>query len=93
VIKRQIALAPIRQVGDNMTNILQFVGPTSTFDPTTLIILGDAFDRARASLHETGQPSVVYEIMAGRIMVAAMNGELDPEKLCQIATRGICLPP
>ena len=76
-----------------MTNILQFVGPASTFDPATLMVLGDAFDRARASLHNTGQPPVVYEIMAGRIMVAAMNGERDLDKLCQIATRGICLPP
>jgi hypothetical protein len=73
-----------------MTSILQFVGPTSAFDPTTLMILGDAFDRARASLQDTGQPLVVYEIMAGRIMVAAINGERDPNKLCQIATRGIC---
>jgi hypothetical protein len=72
-----------------MTNILQFIRPDTAFDPETLAILGAAFDRARAELHDTGQPELVCEIMASRIIAAAMKGERDPDRLCKIATRGI----
>jgi hypothetical protein len=72
-----------------MADILQFVRSNTSFDPETLAILGAAFDRATVNLHDTGQPAVVCEIMAGRIIAAAMTGERDPDRLCQIATRGI----
>ena len=32
-------------------------------------------------LHDTGQPSIVYEVVATRIIEAAKSGERDPEKL------------
>lgn len=75
-----------------MADVLQFVRPTAAFDPETLLVLGGAFDRARTCLRDTEQPATVYEVMAGRIIAAAMNGERDPDKLCRAAVRGICLP-
>jgi hypothetical protein len=43
--------------------------------------MGDAFDAACKDLHDTGQPSIVYEVVATRIIEAAKSGERDPEKL------------
>jgi hypothetical protein len=75
-----------------MPNILQFVRPTSAFDPDTLMLLGSAFDRARSSLENMTHSDAVHEMMAGRIFDAAMRGERDPDKLCRIALRGFYAP-
>jgi hypothetical protein len=69
-----------------MSNILQFIRPSTTFDPDTLVILGDVYDRACADFC-TAWPGEVCEAMAERIIAAAMRGERDPDKLRQIATR------
>ena len=44
----------------------------------TTRLLGEAFDAARAALHDRGQPEIVYEIVAKRIIEAAKKGERDP---------------
>jgi hypothetical protein len=44
-------------------------------------VMGEAFDAACRDLHDGGQPSVVYEVIARRIIEAASSGERDPEKL------------
>ena len=44
-------------------------------------IMGEAFDAARASLQDIGQPQIVYEIIAKRIIEAAKKGERDPTRL------------
>jgi hypothetical protein len=36
---------------------------------------------ARKDLHDTGQPDLVYEVIAKRIIEAAKSGERYPEKL------------
>ena len=71
-----------------MSNILKFIRPDSAFDPDTLTILGDVYDRACASFCSC-QPSPTCDEMANRIFAAAMNGERDPDKLWQIAARGL----
>jgi len=43
--------------------------------------MGKAFDAACKDLHDTGQPSIVYEVVATRIIEAAKSGERDPERL------------
>ncbi len=75
-----------------MSNILKFIRPDSAFDPDTLTILGDVYDRACARFCSC-QPSLACDEMANKIFVAAMNGERDPDILWQIAVRGIKLPP
>lgn len=62
-----------------------------SFDPGTIHAMSAAFDRARKLLHDRGQPGVVLEIIATRIIAIAAAGERDPDQMCQqaLATFGI----
>jgi hypothetical protein len=75
-----------------MSNILKFIRPQTTFDPDTLTILGDVYDRACDRFCRC-QSSPVCDQMANRIFAAAMKGERDPDILWQNAVRGIEAPP
>jgi hypothetical protein len=44
--------------------------------------LGRAFDRAMASLHDRGQPNIVREVVAIRLLDLAAKGERDIDRLC-----------
>jgi hypothetical protein len=68
-----------------MAQILQFVRPTDAFDPETLEALGKAYDMALAALRDIGQPEIVREVLARRIIAAARSGERDPAALGAIA--------
>lgn len=61
----------------------------SYFDPQQVDAMGKAYDHARAALHDSGQPAVVQEVLAKRIIAMAMTGERDPDKLCECALRGL----
>lgn len=67
-----------------MASILSFM-PRGDFDDADTKALGDAFDGACAALHDTGQPALVHEIIARRIIVAARKGERDVKRLRQDA--------
>ena len=41
-----------------MRQILQFIRPFDVFDSTTMAVLSDAYDKAVASLHDSGQPII-----------------------------------
>jgi hypothetical protein len=56
---------------------------STAFDPKTVKLLSDAYDKARKSLHDTGQPYIVNEIIAKRIISLAKQGERDPDHLCK----------
>ena len=45
--------------------------------------MGQAYDKARKLLHDRGQPAIVNEIIARRIIEIARKGERDPDKLCE----------
>jgi hypothetical protein len=64
-----------------MVPILPFIRAAADFDDETTRLLGEAFDAARAALRDKGQPEIVYEIIAKRIIEAAKNGERDPTRL------------
>jgi hypothetical protein len=68
-----------------MAQFLQFIRPTDAFDRETLEALGKAYDMALAALHGVGQPPLVREVIARRIIAAARRGERDPASLCGIA--------
>jgi hypothetical protein len=53
----------------------------SVFDDHATKAMGEAFDAARKDLDEAGQPSVVYEAVAKRIIEVAKSGERDPNQL------------
>jgi len=67
-----------------MTLILRLIdedSPAGVFDDHATKVMGEAFDAACKDLHDTGQPSIVYEVVATRIIEAAEAGERDPDKL------------
>jgi hypothetical protein len=60
--------------------IRSFIGP-GAFDPEAIAVMSEAFEAALKALHDTGQPNVVREVIAGRIIAAAKLGERDPVRL------------
>ena len=54
-------------------------------DPEATQILSKAYDIACRSLHRKGQPPVVQELLARKIIEAAQHGERDPDRLAGIA--------
>jgi hypothetical protein len=63
--------------------------PTAAFDPDMTHIMGQAFDRACQGLYDVGQPDIVKEVIASRIIDAARDGERDPGRLCRLALRSL----
>jgi hypothetical protein len=53
----------------------------AVFDDNVTQIIGDAFDSACKELDDAKQHAIVYEVIAGRIIDAAKNGERDPVRL------------
>ena len=53
----------------------------SDFDDETARLIGEAFDAVCKDLDDTGQPALVREIIAKRIIEAAKKGERDPVRL------------
>ncbi len=67
-----------------MTEPLEMFRATA-FDPDTVKALCDAYEKARKSLHDTGQPSIVREVIAARLISLAKQGERDADRLCEQA--------
>jgi hypothetical protein len=60
------------------------------FSPEHAQVMGLAFDKVCADLHDRGQPAVVQEIIiAKRIVDLAMRGERDPDRLAQKALQAL----
>jgi hypothetical protein len=75
-----------------MATILQFVRKAGVmFDDQLLSIMGKAYDAARQDLHDAGQPDIVYEIIATRIIDAAKRGERDPIRLRDVGLAALGL--
>ena len=64
-----------------------------TFSPEQTRLMGLAFEKASAGLHDSGQPAVVQEIIAKRIVDLAMLGERDPERLALQALQALGIEP
>ncbi len=65
-----------------MVSILPFVRRSGViFDDEVAGLLEDAFDAVCRELHDKGQPSIVHELIASRIIEAAKKGERDSDKL------------
>jgi hypothetical protein len=54
--------------------------------------MGDAYDKAMASLSNNGSDLAVRELVAKRIIRSARRGERDPEHLCSSALSGFRKP-
>jgi hypothetical protein len=68
-----------------VASILLFIRARSDFSDDVTRIMGEAFDAANKELHDTGQPAIVQEIIAKRIIAAASLGERDVVRLRDVA--------
>jgi hypothetical protein len=55
------------------------------FDAEALEAVAEAFDAAYKALDDPGQPKIVLEVIAERIIEAARRGERDPVRLVEAA--------
>ena len=79
-----------------MGQVIPFNIPDSrSFDPETTALVVRAYDRACAELHDGGQPPVVREVIAKRLIEIASRGERDPERLWRatLASLGLATKP
>ena len=68
-----------------MASIIPFIRKRSVFDDELTKLMGEAFDAACRGLHDKGQPAIVQEVLAKRIINAARRGERDPKRLLEAA--------
>ena len=68
-----------------MHSIVLFLGKSDSFDVGTASIIDQAFDQACKRLHDRGQPEVVREVLAKRIIALAKDGERNVNRLCTSA--------
>lgn len=55
------------------------------FDATATRVIGEACDQARRLLQDRGQPQIVQDVIANRIIDIANTGERDPDELARRA--------
>jgi len=58
---------------------------SGVFGPEAIAVLTKAYTASLKELRDTGQPQIVREIIAGRIIAAARTGERDPVPLREAA--------
>ena len=64
-----------------MSSIAEFVGNT-IYDPEAVRAMSLAYEAALQRLQDRGQPAIVREVIARRIMEVAALGERQPERRC-----------
>ena len=64
-----------------MASILPFIHKRADFDDKLTKLMGDVFEEVSRDLLGKGQPMIVQEILAKRIIDAVRRGERDPERL------------
>ena len=69
-------------------SIHSFIG-SGALGPEAIAAMSEALEAAFKELHDSGQPEVVREVMAGRIIAAAKLGERDPVRLREAALAGL----
>jgi hypothetical protein len=72
-----------------MGSILPFIHAETFFDDQTTRLLGHVYDTVCANLSDTGQPDIVREIVARRIVEAAKKGERDPDRLRDVGVAAL----
>ena len=59
------------------------------FGPEATRVMGAAFDKVCRSLHDSGQPRIVKEVIAKRIIDLAREGESCSEQLCDMTLKSL----
>jgi hypothetical protein len=71
-----------------MGSILPFLG-NYAFDANVTRSMGEAYEAACKKLRDNGQPAVVREVIAKRIIAAALLGERDIVRLREAGIAGL----
>ena len=66
-------------------NILPYIEEGRSFDDTATQAMGEAYHKVRQMLRDKGQPQLVQEVIAKRIIDIASVGERDPDELARKA--------
>ena len=59
----------------------------SAFDSETMRIMGEAFDMIINALPQTGQPALVRQVVANRIIEIVEKGEREPNAIARRALK------
>jgi len=62
------------------------------FKPETVAKICEAFEIAKRAMHDHGQPELIQEILARKIIDLAQRGETNPARLSQRALHDLGLP-
>jgi hypothetical protein len=62
--------------------------PGVFFEPEVIGLMSEALEAACKALRDAGEPQIVREAIAGRIIAAASSGERDPVRLHAAALAG-----
>ena len=71
-----------------MTHLVRLL-QGQAFDPETIDVMSTAYDKAKRRLHDTGQPALVQEVIAKRIIDIAATGERDPDQIAKCALEAL----
>jgi hypothetical protein len=69
-------------------NKIQFLS-SGAFDCRTTAAMGAAYDRACQSMQDWGQPEIMKETIAKRIVEVAQRGVSDPGQICDQALKSL----
>jgi hypothetical protein len=64
---------------------MHFFMEDGRFEPEAIVAMRKAYETSLKALRDTGQPKLVLEIIAERIIAAAGTGERDPVRLWKAA--------
>ena len=67
-----------------MSRVLRATEQASFGDAEIVRVMNEAFDQICQHLQDTGQPEIVREVIAEKIVAAAKRGERDPVRLRDI---------
>ena len=59
------------------------------FDNQATAAMTQAYEKACQSMRDWGQPDILKELIAKRIIDLARRGECDPDQLCEQALRSL----
>jgi hypothetical protein len=63
------------------------------FDAESTQAMSQAFDEVCKHLHDRGQPDIVRDVIAARVIEAAKQGERDPARLRDMVLASVGLTP
>jgi len=62
---------------------------TAEFSPEAMKSMSEAYENACRSIHDWGQPVIMREVIARRIIQLARTGDRDPDQLCERALKSL----